>query len=319
MLAALDKPMNANIEVAGYYFELSILPIKNRAGIRTATLVEWRDRTQEVQLLENVGSTVKKAQQGYLGERIDVSQLEGVAHDLSGSINELMDAIQGAMGDVIRVTNAMSKGDLTQKIENNFDGELGELKEAINSSIVRLESTIMVAVEAAVIVDGAAREVLKGSHDLSDRVQEQAASLEETSATMDQMSSTIQNNTQNTHQASEVARAVQQKAQHGTLVMRQTIDAMQAIQESSHKIVDIVSLIDGIAFQTNLLALNAAVEAARAGDHGRGFAVVADEVRKLAEKTQKSLAEINISVQTLIQSMNEINQKIILIENWQYD
>lgn len=305
MLDALSEPMTANIEVAGYHFELAMLPITNRAGVRTGTLVEWRDRTQEVQLLENVGATVKKAQQGYLGERIDVSQLEGVAYELSESINELMDSIQGAMNDVIRVTTGMADGDLTQTIDNEFDGELGELKDAINSSISRIDGIISVAMEASHVVDGAAREVSQGSHDLSERVQQQAAALEQTSATMDQMNSTIQHNTENTQHASGIARSVQQTAQQGSEVMGQTIIAMEAIQESSHKISEIVTLIDGIAFQTNLLALNAAVEAARAGDHGRGFAVVAGEVRGLAQKSADAAKDIKKLIE---ESVSRIDQ-----------
>ncbi|MDR9499509.1 MAG: methyl-accepting chemotaxis protein [Hydrogenovibrio sp.] len=305
MIAELNKPMTANIEVAGYYFELAMLPIHNRSGERTGTLVEWRDRTQEVQLLDKVNTAVKKAQQGYLGERIDVSQLEGVSAELSGSINQLMDGIQNAMNDVIRVTKAMSEGDLTQTIENEFDGELGELKEAINGSIDHLSSIIVVAIEAARVVDGEAQEVSQGSHDLSERVQEQAAALEQTSATMEQMNSTIQHNTDNTQQASKVAEGVQTESQKGSKVMGQTIDAMRAIQDSSHKIVEIVTLIDGIAFQTNLLALNAAVEAARAGEHGRGFAVVAGEVRALAQKSADAAKDIK---KLITESVERIDQ-----------
>lgn len=305
MLKALHEPMTANIEVAGYHFELSVMPITNRTGTRTGTLVEWRDRTQEVQLLENVGATVKKAQKGYLDDRIDVSELEGVAAELSGSINELMDALQGAMNDVVRVTTGMANGDLTQMIENEFEGQLGELTEAINQSISRVDGVITIAIDAATVVDGAAQEVSQGSHDLSDRVQEQASALEQTSATMDQMNSTIQQNTENTQHASDVARAVQQKSQEGSVVMNQTIDAMKSIQASSHKIAEIVTLIDGIAFQTNLLALNAAVEAARAGEHGRGFAVVAGEVRGLAQKSAEAAKDIK---NLITESVDRINQ-----------
>jgi methyl-accepting chemotaxis protein len=305
MLAKLNEPMTANIEVAGYYFELAMLPITNRTGLRTATLVEWRDRTQEVQLLQNVKQTVHKAQKGYLGDRIDLSKVEGVAQDLSRSINELLDAIQNAMSDVIEVTTGMADGDLTQTIENEFEGELGELTEAINSSISRLDGIVSVAVEAARVVDGAAKEVSQGSHDLSERVQQQAAALEQTSATMDQMNSTIQHNTQNANSAVDVARDVQRQASQGSEVMNQTITAMNAIQESSHRIAEIVTLIDGIAFQTNLLALNAAVEAARAGEHGRGFAVVAGEVRNLAQKSAEAAKDIK---QLITESVTRIDQ-----------
>lgn len=305
MLDALHQPMTANIEVAGYHFELALMPIKNRNGFKVATLVEWRDRTQEVQLIENVGKTVAFAQQGHLGQRIDVSKLEGIAAQLSESLNQLLNGIQGAMDDVVRVTSAIAAGDLTQTIDNHFEGDLGELKEAINSSVERLAKVIDVSMYAAQVVDGAAREVSQGSHDLSDRVQEQAAALEQTSATMDQMNSTIQHNTANTQDASEIAQVVQTKAQQGSKVMGQTIEAMQAIQESSHKIADIVSLIDGIAFQTNLLALNAAVEAARAGEHGRGFAVVAGEVRALAQKSAEAAKDIK---KLITESVERIDQ-----------
>lgn len=292
MISKLTESTTVKVTIAGFQLELTMLPLRNRVGVRTATLVEWNDLTEEVQLLENVGATVERAQLGYLSDRIDLSKVDGVAKDLSQSINELMDAIEGAMNDVIRVTTGMAEGDLTQTIENDFEGELGQLTHAINSSISRLDGIVSVAIEAANVVDSAANEVSQGSNDLSERVQQQAAALEETSATMDEMNSAIQNNTQNANQAADLAQDVQAKATQGSEVMQQTIEAMNSIQASSHKIADIVTLIDGIAFQTNLLALNAAVEAARAGDHGRGFAVVAGEVRALAQKSAEAAKDI---------------------------
>ncbi|MDX1796975.1 MAG: methyl-accepting chemotaxis protein, partial [Hydrogenovibrio sp.] len=276
--------------------------------IRVGTLVEWRDRTQEVQLLENVQGTVKNAQRGYLSDRIDLGQLEGVAYDLSLSINELMDAIEEALSDVSHVTSAMADGDLTEIITKNYEGELGNLKNSINASISRLDGIVSVAAEAARVVDGASREVSQGASDLSDRVQNQAAALEETSATMHEMNSAIQNNTQNAQEARNAAVSVQERVDKGRQVMEQNIDAMNTIQESSHKISDIVSLIDGIAFQTNLLALNAAVEAARAGEHGRGFAVVAGEVRALAQKSAEAARDIKSLIDESVQRIDQGTQ-----------
>jgi methyl-accepting chemotaxis protein len=142
------------------------------------------------------------------------------------------------------------------------------------------------------VVSQAAGQVSQGASDLSSRVQEQAAALEQTSATMTEMTVAVQTNTANAKRVAELANQVKSQSSQGVAVMQQTITAMQSIQESSHKINDIVTLIDGIAFQTNLLALNAAVEAARAGEHGRGFAVVAGEVRALAQKSASAAKDI---------------------------
>jgi len=134
--------------------------------------------------------------------------------------------------------------------------------------------------------------VSQGASDLSSRVQEQAAAIEETSATMTEMAAAIQTNTANAKKVADLAHQVKSQTGAGVQVMQQTITAMQAIRESSTQIADIVTLIDAIAFQTNLLALNAAVEAARAGEHGRGFAVVAGEVRALAQKSAEAAKDI---------------------------
>jgi methyl-accepting chemotaxis protein len=216
-----------------------------------------------------------------------------------------MNALEGAITEIVSVVSSQSNGDLTLTVNGAYLGQLNVIKDAVNVAALKLTNVVSKAVEASVIVSSAAEEVSQGSTSLSQRVQEQAAALEQTSATMEEMNCAVQNNTQNALQTAHVTLEVQKRASKGVTVMHQTITAMNSIQESSHKIADIVALIDGIAFQTNLLALNAAVEAARAGDHGRGFAVVASEVRALAQKSAEAAKEIKGLIS---ESVNRIDE-----------
>ncbi|RUM92023.1 MAG: methyl-accepting chemotaxis protein [Thiomicrospira sp.] len=242
-------------------------------------------------IVSDIITVMDAMQQGQFNKRVE-AEAKGDLLTLKEGINNSMTALDNAIEDVTRVVVAQSEGDLTQDISADYYGELKTLKNAINASAAKLTDVVTKAVNATNIVNSGATEVAQGSMDLSQRVQEQAAALEETSSTMEEMNSAVQNNADHAKQATDVAHDVQQKATEGSSVMQQTIEAMNAIQESSHKISDIVTLIDGIAFQTNLLALNAAVEAARAGDHGRGFAVVAGEVRALAQKSADAAKDI---------------------------
>lgn len=239
----------------------------------------------------NINKVMDAMQQGEFQQRVSVDA-RGELDLMKQRINNSMQDLDSAMSEITRVVVAQSDGDLTNSISTEYKGGLETLKQAVNISAEKLVEVVSKAVDASNIVSSAAKEVSQGSADLSRSVQQQAAALEQTSATMDEMNSAVQNNTENARQTAKVAQEVQTKASEGATVMQQTIVAMNSIQESSHKISDIVLLIDGIAFQTNLLALNAAVEAARAGDHGRGFAVVAGEVRALAQKSAEAAKDI---------------------------
>lgn len=242
-------------------------------------------------VIANINNVMGAMQEGRFQERVTVNA-RGELDLMKERINSSMQDLDNAMAEIIRVVVAQSEGDLTNTINAEYRGDLETLKQAVNTSAHKLVEVVSKAVAASNIVNGAAEEVSRGSSDLSQRVQEQAAALEETSATMNEMNSAVESNTENSQRAADVAQGAQTQANEGSEIMHKTIEAMNAIQESSHKIADIVTLIDGIAFQTNLLALNAAVEAARAGDHGRGFAVVAGEVRALAQKSAEAAKDI---------------------------
>ncbi|MBP7900973.1 MAG: PAS domain S-box protein [Gammaproteobacteria bacterium] len=198
-----------------------------------------------------------------------------------------------AINDSSEVLLAMAEGNLTKVMPSGvYKGELHDLKNALNYTLESLKTIVTETRQSASVVSGAANQVSLGAADLSARVQEQAAALEETSATMHHIANAVQTNTENANRVAKLASNVQQQSHAGVQVMQQTIDAMRSIEEASNKISEIVNIIDSIAFQTNLLALNAAVEAARAGEHGRGFAVVASEVRTLAGKSADAAKDI---------------------------
>jgi methyl-accepting chemotaxis protein len=191
-----------------------------------------------------------------------------------------------------KITETIASGDLTQTVEEKSHDEAGQLVHSLNTMQTKLAATVNEIKQSAAIIAVASQEIATGNADLSNRTESQASSLEETASSMEQLTSTVKQNAENAHQANQLVMSASDYAVKGGKVVGDVVQTMGSIKESSRKIVDIIGVIDGIAFQTNILALNAAVEAARAGEQGRGFAVVASEVRSLAQRSASAAKEI---------------------------
>jgi methyl-accepting chemotaxis protein len=201
-------------------------------------------------------------------------------------------AVLRPIREVISHFERMAAGDLSQRVEQRTNNEMGQLFGALGRMRDGLASTVGTVRESTEAIHASAREIADGNADLSQRTESQASSLEQTAASMEELTAVVKQNAENARAASQLAVTASDTASRGGEVVQEVVTTMHDIAEASQKVTDILTVIDGIAFQTNILALNAAVEAARAGEQGRGFAVVAGEVRTLAQRSASAAKEI---------------------------
>lgn len=293
ILADVDNlPYNTQIELVGLHFDLTATAVLDPDGNLMGNMVEWKDITEQTQGEQEIQGLIQSAQAGQLEKRIDSTTYQGFMQSVAQGMNDLLDAVLAPIQETIRVAEAMAGGDLTQKLDGDYQGMFASLSNALNDTVEKMLTTVSDINEAALSIGTGATEITRGNVDLSQRTEEQASSLEETASSMEELTSTVRQNSDNAAQANQLAASAREQAEKGGSVIKDAIDAMAAISTSSKKVTDIIGVIDEIAFQTNLLALNAAVEAARAGEQGRGFAVVASEVRNLAQRSAAAAKEI---------------------------
>jgi len=276
----------------------------------TATLPEYivfektlQEKIDILQLQEVQLYNQKKAQQTNLIAALVI----GVLFVLIGATMIVWKTVRSytsRLEQAVYATEAMAKGDLSQDLSASGNCEASGMLRAVmkmQGAMSQLVGTIRSSSDS---IHASASEVAHGNNDLSARTEQQAASLEETAATMEELTSTVTQNAGNASQANQLAESASVVAVKGGIVVSQVVETMDSINTSAKKIVDIIAVIDGIAFQTNILALNAAVEAARAGEQGRGFAVVASEVRNLAQRSAGAAKEIKTLIGDSVEKIN---------------
>ncbi len=247
---------------------------------------------------------------GDFSQRGDEDRFEHDFRAMVRALNSMMQVSDDNLGEVSRLLRALADGDLTISLSGDAQGVFAQMREDANSTINQLAEIVSGIQQSADSINLAAGEIATGNADLSRRTEMQAANLEETAASMEELTSTVRQNAESARQANQLAMGAAGVASRGGQVVEDVVTTMGQIQQSSRRIADIISVIDGIAFQTNILALNAAVEAARAGEQGRGFAVVAAEVRTLAQRSAAAAKEIKTLIEDSVGRVDEGSQLV---------
>ncbi|GLQ54246.1 methyl-accepting chemotaxis protein [Devosia nitrariae] len=262
------------------------------------------ERTDMMQALQLAfGLVVDAAIAGDFSQRVEATFADEELNALARSVNDLVETVDRGIGETGEVLAALADTNLTVRMEGDYEGAFARLKQDTNAVADKLADIVGQLKATSGALKVATGEILSGANDLSERTTRQAATIEETSAAMEQLASTVMENAGQARVASDAAEGVTRTAEEGGQVMQAATQAMERITTSSAKISNIIGMIDDIAFQTNLLALNASVEAARAGEAGKGFAVVAVEVRRLAQSAAEASSEVKVLIE---QSADEV-------------
>lgn len=299
------------LTILGAYAEGDFAPVLEKLPGKQAVANEKLDLLREnlLAVINEISNSTRSAIKGQLAERADAFKYPGDYGRIIAGLNEVMDAVAHPISEINGVLQAMADGYLNQSMEGQYEGEYGQIQAAINNTIGAFNKVLGEINQIAEEVANGSGQVAESSQALSQASTEQAASVQEITATMNEVASQTRQNAVNASRANEMATSVRENAVYGNQEMQEMLQAMAEINDASNKISRIIKVIDEIAYQTNILALNAAVEAARAGQHGKGFAVVAEEVRNLAARSANAAKETTTMIEGSIAKV-EMGTKI---------
>lgn len=312
-LEASSRPLNSKVfelGLANKSEEATKVLIKEAKPAQTA----WLTALGELADLEDKlnQESADQAEKAYTSALMLMLVLTGATVLLGiGAAWFIAKSITGPINQAVNVAQTVANSDLSSDIQVTSTDEVGQLLQALSNMQIGLSRVVATVRQGAEGVSTASAEIASGNHDLSARTESQASALEETSASMEELSATVKQNADSARQANQLAQNASTVAVQGGSVVAQVVDTMKGINDSSKKMADIISVIEGIAFQTNILALNAAVEAARAGEQGRGFAVVASEVRSLAGRSADAAKEIKSLISV---SVERVEHGTVLVD-----